>query len=378
MIQKSYKYRIYPNQKQRELLEKHFGSVRFIYNWGLEKKIKAYQRDKKRISCFDLIKELTILKKKKDFQWLNKVNSQSLQMSLRNLDNAFTSFFRKNNRFPRFKSKKQNKNNFQIPQHLKINTRLTIPKISNIKIKLSRKIEGKIKTATINKTSTNKYFISILVEQDKQLSKKPKITKKTTIGIDLGIKTFATISDGRKIDNPKFFDKSLKRLKKQQRLLSRKIKGSDNRTKQRLKVALLFEKIKNQRSDFLHKISHQLTHERQVKSIAIEDLNVRGLLKNHYLARAISDVSWKEFKRQLEYKCDWYGRNLMVIGRFEASSKACSCGYINQELKLSDRKWTCPECKTTHDRDLLASQNIKRFALIGSGRPKLTLVESSR
>lgn len=378
MIQKSYKYRIYPNQKQRELLEKHFGSVRFIYNWGLEKKIKAYQRDKKRISCFDLIKELTILKKKKDFQWLNKVNSQSLQMSLRNLDNAFTSFFRKNNRFPRFKSKKQNKNNFQIPQHLKIDTRLTIPKISNIKIKLSRKIEGKIKTATINKTSTNKYFISILVEQDKQLSKKPKITKKTTIGIDLGIKTFATISDGRKIDNPKFFDKSLKRLKKQQRLLSRKIKGSDNRTKQRLKVALLFEKIKNQRSDFLHKISHQLTHERQVKSIAIEDLNVRGLLKNHYLARAISDVSWKEFKRQLEYKCDWYGRNLMVIGRFEASSKACSCGYINQELKLSDRKWTCPECKTTHDRDLLASQNIKRFALIGSGRPKLTLVESSR
>ena len=378
MIQKSYKYRIYPNQKQRELLEKHFGSVRFVYNWGLEKKIKAYQRNKKRISCFDLIKELTILKKKKDFQWLNKVNSQSLQMSLRNLDNAFTSFFRKNNRFPRFKSKKQNKNNFQIPQHLKINTKLTIPKISNIKIKLSRKIEGKIKTATISKAPTNKYFISILVEQDKQLSKKPKIIERTTIGIDLGIKIFATISDGRKIDNPKFFDKSWKRLKEQQRLLSRKIKGSNNRTKQRLKVALLFEKVKNQRSDFLHKISHQLTHEHQVKSIAIEDLNVRGLLKNHYLARAISDVSWKEFKLQLEYKCDWYGRNLMVIGRFEASSKTCSCGYINQELKLSDRKWTCPECKSTHDRDLLASQNIKRFALIGSGRPKLTLVESSR
>jgi len=378
MIQKSYKYRIYPNQKQRELLEKHFSSVRFAYNWGLEKKIKAYQRNKKRISCFDLIKELTKLKKKKDFQWLNEVNSQSLQMALKNLDVAFTSFFRKHNRFPRFKSKKKNMDSFQIPQHLKLNNKLTIPKISNIKIKLSKKIEGKIKTTTLSKTPTNKYFISILVEQDKQLSKKPKITEKATIGIDLGIKTFATISDGRKIDNPKFFDKSWERLKKQQRLSSRKIKGSNNRAKQRLKVALLFEKIKNQRSDFLHKISHRLTHERQVKSIAIEDLDVSGLLKNHYLARAISDASWKEFKRQLEYKCDWYGRNLMVIGRFEASSKTCSCGYINQELKLSDRKWTCPECKSTHDRDLLASQNIKRFALIGSGRPKLTLVESSR
>ncbi len=277
MIQKTYKYRIYPNQEQQKLLEKHFGSVRFIYNWGLEKKIKAYQRNKKRITCFDLINELTLLKKKKDFQWLNEANSQSLQMALRNLDNAFTAFFRKNNRFPNFKSKKRDKNSFQIPQNLKIDTKLTIPKIPNIKIKLSRKIEGKIKTATISKTPTNKYFISILVEQDKQLPKKPKITEKTTIGIDLGIKTFATISDGRKIDNPKFFDKSLKRLKKKQRLLSRKIKGSNNKTKQRLKVALLFEKINNQRSDFLHKISHQLTHESQVKSIAIEDLNVKGL-----------------------------------------------------------------------------------------------------
>jgi putative transposase len=378
MIQKSYKYRIYPNQKQRELLEKHFSSVRFVYNWGLEKKIKAYQRNKKRITCFDLIKKLTKLKKKKDFQWLNEVNSQSLQMALKNLDVAFTSFFRKHNRFPRFKSKKKDRDSFQIPQHLKLNNKLTIPKISNIKIKLSKKIEGKIKTTTLSKTPTNKYFISISVEQDKQLSKKPKITEKTTIGIDLGIKMFATISNGKKIENPKYLKKIEKKLIRQQRLLGKKIKGSNNRTKQRLKVALLFEKIKNQRSDFLHKISHQLTHENQVKSIAIEDLDVKGLLKNHYLAQAISDVVWREFRRQLEYKCDWYGRNLLFIGRFEASSKTCSCGYVNQELKLSDRKWTCPECKTTHDRDLLASQNIKRFALIGSDRPKSTLVESSR
>lgn len=379
MIEKSYKYRIYPNREQRELLEKHFGCVRWVFNWGLERKIKAYQKNKKRISCFDLINELAKLKKEKDFQWLNEVNSQSLQMALRNLDNAFTSFFRKHNEFPKFKSKKNNKDSFQIPQGLKINNdRLTIFKIPNIKIKLSRQIEGKIKTATLRRTPINKYFISILAEQNKQLPKKPKITEKTTIGIDLGIKTFATISDGRKIDNPKFLDKSLKQLKRQQRRLSRKIKGSKNKEKQRLKTALLFEKTTNQRSDFLHKISHQLTHENQVKSIAIEDLNVSGMLKNRYLARTISEVSWREFRRQLEYKCDWFGRNLLVIGRFEASSKTCSCGYVNQELKLSDREWTCLECKTKHDRDLLASQNIKIFALIPSGRRKSTLVESSQ
>jgi len=374
----SYKYRIYPNQEQQELIEKHFGCVRWVFNWGLERKIKTYQRNKRQLTCFDLINELTKLKKKKDFLWLNEVNSQSLQMALRNLDNAFTNFFRRQNKFPQFKSKKQNKNSFQIPQNLKLQNKLSIPKIPDIKIKQSRKLEGKIKTVTLSKTPTNKYFISILTEQDKQLPKKPKITDKTTIGIDLGIKTFATISDGRKIENPKYLKQSEKKLVKQQRNLSRKKKGSNNENKQKLKVALVYEKINNQRSDFLHKITHQLTHENQVKSIAIEDLNVGGLLKNRYLAKSISDVSWAEFRKQLEYKCNWYGRNLIVIGRFEASSKTCSCGYVNQELKLSDREWTCPECKIRHDRDLLASQNIKRFALIGSGRPKSMLAESSQ
>ena len=377
MIQKSYRYRIYPNKEQQELFEKHFGSVRFVYNWGLEKKIEAYQKNKKRISCFDLMNELVKLKKKKDFQWLNEVNSQSLQMALKNLDVAFTSFFRKHNRFPRFKSKKNNKNSFQVPQHLKLNNKLTIPKIPDIKIKLSRSIEGKIKTATISKTPTNKYFIAILVEENKQLPKKPKITEKTTIGIDLGLKHFATISDGRKIENPKYLNQSGLRLKRYQRWLSRKKKGSNNREKQRLRVALIQEKITNQRSDFIHKLTYQLTHENQVNSIALEDLAIKNMVKNHYLARAITDVAWREFRRQMEYKCNWYGKNLLIIGRFEASSKTCSCGYVNQELKLSDRKWTCPKCKTRHDRDILASQNIKRFALIGSGRPKSTLAETN-
>ena len=377
MIRKTYRYRIYPNRKQQELLEKHFGCARFVYNWGLERKIKAYQENRKRLTFFDLGKELTKLKKEKDYQWLNEVNAQSLQGALKNLDKAFTDFFRKQNKFPRFKSKKRSRNSFQIPQGLRLDKKLTIPKISNIRIKIDRSLEGKIKTATISKTSTNKYFISILVEQDKEIPKKLRITEKTTIGIDLGIKTFATISDGRKIENPRYLKKSERKLKKQQRRLSRKIKGSNNRAKQRLKVALLYEKISNQRSDFLHKITYGLTHESQVKSIAIEDLNIKGLLKNHHLAKAISDVAWREFRRQLEYKCDWYGKNLLVIGRFEPSSKMCSCGYINHDLKLSDREWTCPRCGKKHDRDLLASQNIKRFALIPQGLRKYTPVENS-
>ena len=372
MINKAYKYRIYPNKVQQELLEKHFGCVRFCFNRGLDKKIKAYQQDKKRLSCFDLINELAKLKKEKEFEWLNEVNSQSLQMALRNLDNAFTNFFRKQNKFPNFKSKKHNINSFQIPQHLKLSDKLDIPKIKGIKIIQHRKLEGKIKTATVSKTPTGKYYISILVEQDKKLPKKPKIKENTAIGIDLGIKTFATLSDGRKIDNPKYLKNSLKKLRRQQRWLSRKIKGSNNRKKQVKRVGSLYEKISNQRSDFLHKFSYQITHEKQVNTIAIEDLNVKGMVKNHCLAQAISDVSWTEFRRQLEYKTEWYGKNLLVIGRFEASSKTCSCGQVNQELKLSDREWICPECGVKHDRDILAANNIKKFALIPQGLRKFT------
>src|SRR3990170_4159608 len=324
MINKAYKYRIYPNKKQQELLEKHFGCVRFVFNWGLGEKIKAYQQDKKRLNCFDLINELAELKKEKDFEWLSKVNSQSLQMSLRNLDNAFTNFFRKQNKFPNFKSKKRNINSFQIPQHLKLSNKLDIPKVKGINIKQHRKLEGKIKTATVSKMPTGKYYISILIEQDKELPKKRKIKEKTTIGIDLGIKTFATISDGRKIDNPKYLKNSLRKLKRQQRWLSRKVKG---------------------------------------------------MVKNHCLAQAISDVSWGEFRRQLEYKTEWYGKNLLVIGRFEASSKTCICGQVNQELKLSDREWICKECGTKHDRDVLAANNIKKFALIPVERGKFTPLE---
>jgi len=366
MIIKAYKQRIYPNKEQTELIEKHFGAIRWIYNWGLDKKIEAYQKDKKRISCFDLINELPKLKKQENYKWLQEVSASSLQMSIRNLDNAFTKFFREKKGFPNFKSKKKNKNSFQLPQRNKIdfkNKRLQVLKIGKLKIKLDKELKGKIKTVIISKNKVNQYFASIIVETPENCLKKKAIKEKTTIGIDLGIKDFAVISDGRKIKNNKFLRKNEDRLKVLHKRLSKKQKGSQNRKKAKFKLAKLYNKISNQRSDFLHKFTYQLTHDKQVQTIAIEDLNVNGMMKNHCLAKAISDVAWSEFKRQLNYKCEWYGKNLIVIGRFEPSSKMCSCGEINKELKLSDRKWICKKCGVEHDRDLLASQNIKRFAL---------------
>lgn len=365
MLHKGYKYRIFPNKQQQVLLEKYFGATRWIFNYGLEQKIRQYQKDKKNLSCFQIMKELPILKQQKETKWLKEVNAQSLQMSLRQLDNSYTAFFRKQNNFPRFKSRK-NKHSFSIPQGNRIdweNKKASFIKLGKIKIKIDRHFKGKITRATISKNNINQFFVSYLVEEDIELPKPNKIKEKTTIGIDLGIKDFATLSNGKKIKNLKFLKRSEQRLKVLQRRLSKKQKGSQNRTKAKFKVAKLYNKITNQRSYVLHNITHQLTHENQVDTIAIEDLNVSGMIKNHNLAKAIADVSWGEFRRQLEYKCEWYGKNLLMIGRFQPSSKMCSCGYVNQDLKLSDRKWTCPKCKTTHDRDILAANNIKKFAL---------------
>jgi len=365
MINKGYKYRIYPNKAQQELLEKHFGATRWIFNYGLEKKIKQYQKNKNSLNCFAISKKLPKLKKNKETEWLQDINAQSIQMALRNLDNAYTNFFKKQNKFPKFKSKK-NKRSFSIPQGNTIDwnsKKASFIKIGKIKIRIDRKFEGKIVRATISKNLINQYFVSYTVEQDIKFLKLKRINEKSTIGIDLGIKDFAIISNGEKIKNPKYLKNSEKRLAVLQRRLSRKQKGSQNRIKAKFKVAKLHNKIANQRSYFLHNLTHKLTHDNQVQTIAIENLNVKGMVKNHCLAKTISDASWGEFVRQLIYKCEWYGKNLLTIGRFEPSSKMCSCGYINKELKLSDRKWTCPECKTTHDRDILAANNIKKFAL---------------
>jgi putative transposase len=375
---KSYKYRLYPNINQSELLNKHFGSVRFIYNWALDKKIKSYQNDKQRLTKFDLDKQLTELKKNDDFIWLKEVNSQSLQASNRHLDAAFTNFFRKQNGFPKFKSKHDNYHSFEIPQSIILkDNRLIIPKFKEgINIKIDRPHNGEIRQATISKTPTGKYFVSILCETNENNKPKNSITEETTIGIDLGVKDFIITSNGFKYENHKFLNKSLKKLKREQRKLSRKVKGSNNRNKQRIKVAKIHEKISNRRIDNIHKISSKLVSENQ--TICIEDLNIKGMVKNHKLARSINDVSWGMFLNILQYKSEWNGVNILKIGRFEPSSKMCSCGVINNDLTLKDRVWSCNSCGVTHERDILAANNIKRFALnaLRLDQPEVTPTES--
>jgi len=364
MIYKAFKYRIYPNKQQEELILKHMGSSRWMYNYALNKKITSYQETGKGLSRFDIQKELPELKKNEDTSWLKEVNSQTLQASLENLDKAFTRFFKEKKGFPKFKSKKDNIQSFNIPQNTFIDfsrNKISLPKFkTDIKVKISRTFNGKIKTSTITKTPTGKYFISVLVELDNELPKKKPMDEKQAIGIDLGIKTFATLSNGDEIENPKHLKKSLKKLKKQQKKVSRKVKGSKNREKEVKKLAILHEKVANKRNDFLHKTSYYLIT--NYDTICLETLKSGNMMKNHKLAQALSDVSIGKFNEMLNYKSEWYGCNILRIGQFEPSSKMCLCGKINNELKLSDRVWTCNSCGTTHDRDVLAANNIKHFA----------------
>lgn len=383
---KTYKYRLYPNKRQEVLLAKHFGCVRFIYNWALALKINAYKDQNKKLSCFDLTRALTPLKKQEDYKWLCEVSNPALQQSIRHLDNAFVKFFREKNGFPKFKSKKNNRKSYSIPNKVKINFkthRIILPKFQEgVNIRIDRVFVGKVRTCTISQTPTNKYFISILVETADAIPQKPKMDEQTAIGIDLGIKYFAILSTGEKVANQRNLKQLLPRLKVLQKRASKKVIGSNNRKKANLKVALIHEKIANRRKDFLHKLSHRLTHDNQVNTLCLENLNTRGMLQNHRLAQAISDASWGKFNQQLEYKSEWYGKNILRIGRFQPSSKMCSCGHIKNDLTLADRKWTCAECCMTHDRDILAANNIKRFALqeqnlvyTGLGKPE-ELVEA--
>lgn len=354
---KSFRYRLYPTEEQSVLLNKHIGAVRFLYNLALETKQMAWAGSRVDLNRYDLQKQLKDLKN--DLEWLKEVNSQSLQVALMNLDAAYLRFFKGQNNFPKYKSKNRGKQTFKVPQNVKVEgNKLIIPKFrEGINIVLHRSTKGTIKQATISRTRTGKYFVSILCETGEDCKPKPKVTESNTIGVDLGIKDFAITSEGEVFDNPKYLRKAQYKLKYIQRKYS---KHRGKRTK--YKLAKIHEKVANQRKDFLHKVSTKLIRENQ--SIALENLNVSGMLKNHRLAQAISDVSWSEFNRMIEYKSEWYGVNILRIGRFEPSSKTCnSCGGINKDLKLSDRTWTCNSCGATHDRDILAACNIKSFAL---------------
>ena len=351
---KAFKYRIFPTNPQKEIIAKHIGSSRFVYNLALETKNTAYIGSKHNYSAFDLIKQLPELKK--ELPWLKEVNSQSLQQSIQNMDIAFKKFF-KGAGFPKFKSKRD-KQSFSIPQNVIVeNDLLIIPKFKEgIKISLHRPTEGTLKSATISITPAGKYFVSILCDTNTEMPTKAPITESTTIGIDLGIKDFAITPEGEVFENPKYLRKAQSKLKYVQRKYS---KHKGKRTKK--KLAKLHEDVVNKRKDFLHKLSSKLISENQ--TIALETLSVKNMVKNHNLAQSISDASWSTFVSMLEYKADWYGKNILRIGQFAPSSKTCSCGVINKDLKLSDREWTCKSCGTTHDRDILAACNIKSFAL---------------
>ena len=364
---RAYKYRIYPTEEQKVLLAKTFGCCRFVYNWALNLKIEAYRQEKKTIA-YKEVQDRMVNELKKDNQWLTEVNSQALLNTIRNLDTAYKNFFRDTHAvgFPRFKSRK-NRQSFQCPQHCSVDFKkgtLSIPKAKGIPAVLHRRFKGMVKTVTISMTPSGRYFASVLVDTAIQELSASTIQGNTTLGIDLGIKSLAVCSDGRTFDNPKNLQRSLDRLKLLQKRLSRKQKGSANRNKARILVARLQERIANSRKDNLHKITYALTHESQVRTICMEHLNVKGMQRNHHLAQAVGDASFGTFLTLLEYKCRWYGVNLIKIDRFAPSSKTCGqCGYVYKGLKLSERSWTCPECGTHHDRDFNAACNIKEFGL---------------
>lgn len=352
---RAYKYRLYPTNSQKELIHKHCGSVRFLYNLALETKTTAYLGNKVILSRYDLQKQLVDLKK--ELPWLKETNSQSLQSALISLDEAYNKFF-KGAGFPKFK-KKTKGGSFAVPQNVIVkNNLLIIPKFKEgIKMSLHRPTKGIIKSATVSVTPTGKYFVSILCDTKEELPTKAPIKESSTIGIDLGITNFAITSEGEVFENPKYLRKAQSKLKYVHRKYS-KYKGK--RTKK--KLAKLHENVVNKRKDFLHKVSTQLIRENQ--TICLETLAVKNMVKNHNLAQAISDVSWSTFVTMLEYKADWYGKNILRIGQFAPSSKTCSnCGSINKDLQLKDREWACSSCSVVLDRDVNAACNIKSFAL---------------